>query len=115
MREFGNAIAIQLMTDGSPPAEIVEQARAMLEFNYRRTREEHPDRGLPESGWEFIANRLPPQPVYETVACPICRGEGGTPEFTCVSCGGYGLVTTGRLADPPRWLHTFGWYICLEG
>ena len=123
MKEYGNAISIRLDHPREAPEEIVESAKRMLQFNYTRTREAHPEWGLPEQ-WRFL--HRPGEQVWEIEECRACHGDGawweyGTlddpddagAEVKCSACNGLGSIPV-KPMEPPMWNHYFGWYVIVE-
>lgn len=110
MKEYGNAIEMEYPAEVAP-ADVVDKARNILDFNYQATKKEHPDWPLPET-YELVVGAI--HPVWEYEDCPVCQGRMyyGDLEWECVSCD-MGKVPY-RLAEPPRWKHTFGWYVKVE-
>lgn len=117
-KEFG--MAVELVTDAAVPTEDeMAAARKMVAFNFKMTREAHPDWGL--TYYEFVSG--PAVQVWEYGECPQCHGDGSWEQhgqngfeemYSCPQCDGLGMVPT-RLADPPRWKHPFGWYTLAPG
>ena len=91
--------------------------RKTLDFNYRMTKQQHPDWGLPED-WELVSGHRTQQ--YEYEVCRECKGDGewdlynedGTfsEHWVCPGCGGVGSVSTG-IPIPGRYMYQFGWYV----
>jgi len=111
VKEYGNAIELE-HPDDVAPADVVDAAQNLLDFNYRATKAKNPEWGLPEK-YQFI--RGPIRVAMEVDDCPQCQGKGhwSRMEWECEPCNGTGIIEVGP-KDPPRWVHTFAWYVLLE-
>ena len=121
MKEFGMAVEIELPDPVKVSDEMIATAKRMLAFNYLRTKDAHPEWELPPE-WEFVIG--PVHPAYDYEVCGACHGDGKWWEWemenddiggevACQECDGEGWVIVG-LKDPPRWKHSFGWYVTTD-
>lgn len=89
---------VQFPYDGEPPEDDLAIVRSVVDHNYRRFVDAHPELVL--EPYDFV--RGPVERVPEMVECDHCAGAG------CALCGDLGLVPTGRWRDDV-WTHTYGW------
>ena len=112
-KEYGNAIEVEGDSAGPLDAFMLAKVQGMLDFNYEKTHQAHPEYNLPER-YEFIVG--PVRPAYETEECRHCGGKGTYlvndgddyyDEMECGDCDNGRVII--RVKDG-RWVHTFAWY-----